>query len=91
MKSSRPVDSSEREEIRFYEFLFSLAEYPPLPPLGEAAMPELPNGLVYNDELQPAVNCCMCGQLFEWPCDVSEYDPDCSEHHYCGGSPRCCP
>lgn len=54
-------------------------------------LPELPDGMEYNDMLQPSVYCSVCGNLFEWPCEVSEYDPESKEHNYCGGSPRCCP
>ena len=67
------------------EFLAWLA--PMLVPL-----PELPDGMIYHSEtLKPAVRCSQCGRVFEWPLDVEEYDPDVSENHYCGGSPRCCP
>jgi hypothetical protein len=55
-------------------------------------LPELPEGMQYDDEtLRPSVECSQCGKLFEWPCEIDEYDPDVRENHYCGGSPRCCP
>ncbi len=53
--------------------------------------PELPEGMRYSKTLKPVVECSQCGRWFEWPLDVSEYDPDVPENHYCGGSPRCCP
>lgn len=55
-------------------------------------LPDLPEGMFYDKKTQkPSVECSQCGKPFEWPLDVSEYDPNVPENHYCGGSPRCCP
>lgn len=54
-------------------------------------LPELPEGMRYTDDMRPGVDCSCCGNLFEWPLDVAEYNPDDTYMHYCGSSPRCCP
>lgn len=53
-------------------------------------LPELPDGMAYNDDLRPATWCKNCGQLYEWPVDVEDFDPE-DPYNLCGGSPRCCP
>lgn len=34
------------------------------------------------------VKCRSCEEMYELPCNLSEFNADMS---YCGGSPRCCP
>lgn len=53
--------------------------------------PVLPEGMQYTNDMQPGVYCSCCGNLFEWPLGVDEYDQNDNYHHYCGASPRCCP
>lgn len=50
----------------------------------------LPDGLTYR-EGKVMASCVSCDRYYEWPVDVSEFDPDDDSGNLCGGSPWCCP
>lgn len=55
---------------------------------GAYAAPELPEGVWERGPGEYMAVCQSCDRDYELPCDLSEFDPNCS---YCGGSPRCIP